>query len=284
MPSRLRSARMRTPTTISGPDDPRVSPYLHLRDAHAAREGLFIAEGELVVRLATSSRFRLLSVLGTAERLASLADAIATLPDDVDILQAPTHLLQKIVGFPIHRGVLAAGVRGPDRSPAELLARAPALLIAEDIANHDNLGGLFRVASALMPAGSAVLLSPRCCDPLYRKSLRVSMGHALHVPYATLGPWPDGLASVRAAGFRLVALTPDGLDLADDRSSFGRVALIVGAEGPGLSLGALAASDIRVRIPMRAGVDSLNVVVAAGIALAGHVRPEPPDARTPASE
>lgn len=259
--------------TITDPDDPRVSPYRHLRDADAAREGLFIAEGELVVRLAAASRFRLVSILGTAERLASLADAISTLPADSAVLQAPTELLQQIVGFPIHRGVLAAGVRGPALLPQDLLARAPVLLIAEDIANHDNLGGLFRVASALMPAGSAVLLSPRCCDPLYRKSLRVSMGHALHVPYATIDPWPGGLEAVRAAGFRLVALSPSGREMSSGRILSGRFALLVGAEGPGLTAGALAAADDRVRIAMRAGVDSLNVVVAAGIALAWNLRP-----------
>jgi tRNA G18 (ribose-2'-O)-methylase SpoU len=185
---------------------------------------------------------------------------------------APPALLEAIVVFDLHRGLLAAGRRLLPTPAAEVVQRSRLLVLAEDLSNHDNVGGLFRTVAALAGAGAGVLLSPRCCDPLYRKALRVSMGHALTVPFATLHDWPGGLRDLARAGFRILALSPAGggsvrrLDLQPDQ----HVAVLVGAEGAGLraeTLAALGSGVEPVAVPMRAGVDSLNVVVALGIAL-----------------
>ncbi|MEM7622904.1 MAG: RNA methyltransferase, partial [Planctomycetota bacterium] len=171
----------------------------------------------------------------------------------------------------IHRGFMALGRYCPPGDLDDILARAPACVICEDLANHDNVGGIFRSVRALAPEGTVVLLSPRCCDPLYRKALRVSMGNALHVPFATLDPWPAEIERVANAGFELVAMHPaaDSRPISDAASK--RPAILVGAEGPGLTSRALAAvadhSGISVRIPIDPAADSLNVGVAAAIAL-----------------
>jgi tRNA G18 (ribose-2'-O)-methylase SpoU len=170
--------------------------------------------------------------------------------------------------------VLAIGERREAYPLPSLLAMPGPLLILEDLTNHDNLGGIFRTAAALGGPGCAVLLSPRCADPLYRKALRVSMGHVLGVPFARLAAWPQGLDSVRAAAWRVLALTPEqgAHDLAALEMGTGRVALLLGSEGPGISPGAAARADFAVRIPMRprpdgTTADSLNVAMAAGIGL-----------------
>jgi tRNA G18 (ribose-2'-O)-methylase SpoU len=168
----------------------------------------------------------------------------------------------------VTRGVLASADRGPAPSVGALLAAARRIAVLEGLNDFENLGALFRNGSAF--GLDAVLLDERCADPLYRRSVRVSMGHVLRVPFAVLlDPWPDALGAVRDAGFELLALTPaaDAVPLPQVTPAE-RVAVLLGAEGPGLSPGALAAADLRVRIPMAPGVDSLNVATAGAVAFA----------------
>jgi tRNA G18 (ribose-2'-O)-methylase SpoU len=246
---------------IDDPDDPRLADYRALRDAEL--QGAFIAEGALVVRQLLRSPYRVRSVLVTPRKLAALD---ADLPPDVTVYVAPRELLRAVVGFDLHRGAVAAAERPPPADAAAIARRARSLLVVEDVSDAENMGSLFRNAAAF--GVDAVLLSPRCCDPLYRRAVRVSMGHVLHVPFARLAPWPSSLDDVvRAAGFTTVALTP-GADAVDvDRvPPPPRPAILVGAEGPGLTDAALASADLRVRIPMRPGVDSINVAAAAAVA------------------
>jgi tRNA G18 (ribose-2'-O)-methylase SpoU len=189
-------------------------------------------------------------------------------PDGVPVYVAARGVMETIVGFDVHRGLLAVGRRQPARDPVELARGCRALVVLEDLANHDNLGSVFRSAAVLGGAGMGVLLSPRCCDPLYRKALRVSMGHALRIPFAVVDDWPGGLGSVAALGFELIALDPASDAERIDRTAIpARPALILGAEGPGLSPGVRAMAHRRVVIPQMPGADSLNIGVAAGVAL-----------------
>jgi tRNA G18 (ribose-2'-O)-methylase SpoU len=177
---------------------------------------------------------------------------------------ADPRVLRLIAGFPVHRGVLAALDRPAVPSIDDVLARTGSMLVLEDLTDHENIGALFRNAAAFGAAG--VLLSPGCADPFYRRSVRVSMGHVLTVPFAQLGPWPDALNAVRASGRVVVALTPEP-DAPPITATRAPVALLLGTEGAGLSAAALAQCDARARIPMTNGVDSLNVATAAAIAL-----------------
>jgi tRNA G18 (ribose-2'-O)-methylase SpoU len=175
--------------------------------------------------------------------------------------------MAEVVGFHLNRGVLAVADRAARPEAADLVRDARLVAVLEGVNDHENLGALFRNAAALGVDG--VLLGPRCADPLYRRSVRVSMGHVLRVPFTELpGPWPDSLELLRAAGLRIAALTP--APAAEPLAAAGlggqRVALLLGAEGPGLTAEALAAADVRVRIPMATGVDSLNVATAAAVA------------------
>jgi tRNA G18 (ribose-2'-O)-methylase SpoU len=269
--------------------DPRVADYAGLRDAQLRQlagdpaspaTGVFIAEGELVVRQLLASRLSVRSVLLTRQRLSAMRDAIDRLPPYAPVFVAEQEVMNGVVGFNIHRGVLAAGLRPPPPPLDALLASSSALVLLEDLANHDNVGGIFRATAALAgiadptrsgpPRGASVLLSPRSCDPLYRKAIRVSMGTALLLPFARLDPWPAGLLRLKEAGFTLAALTPDPSAIPIEqvsRTGGARPALLLGAEGPGLSRAALDAADLKVRIPIDPGVDSLNVAVAAAIAL-----------------
>jgi len=255
--------------------DPRLAAYANLRDAqlrHAER-GLFMAEGELVVRLLIDSGLAVDSVLITPTRLDAMHDGIARLPESTPVYVVPQTVMDGVVGMHMHRGVLAVGRRGAPREASALIAASRHAVVLENLSNHDNVGSLFRSAAALMPRPGAMLLSPGCCDPLYRKSLRVSMGHALRVPFATIEPWPDALNVLRGAGFVIAALTPGAGSVSLDeaaarvRVESSRVALLLGTEGRGLSEPALAAADLRVRIDMNPGVDSLNVGVAGAIAM-----------------
>jgi tRNA G18 (ribose-2'-O)-methylase SpoU len=176
-------------------------------------------------------------------------------------------VIEAVTGFHVHRGALGSFGRLPVASAAEILAASRRILVLEEVNSPTNLGAIFRSAAGL--GMDAVLLSPTCCDPLYRRAVRVSMGEVLSVPYAYVDRWPAGLSAVRDAGFRVLALTPaagavalDAVEVAADD----RVAVLLGAEGPGLSAAALATSDTQVRIPMSAGVDSLNVAAAAAVA------------------
>ena len=273
--------------------DPRLAPYATLRDAELLHRqspsnpvigsaGAFMAEGELVVRHLIDSPFGVESVLTTPNRLRTIQDALERLPPETPVYLADQPLMNSIVGFNIHRGLLAVGLRGREPTAAELIARARVLLVLEDLVNHDNIGAMFRNAAALVGPSAGILLSPRCADPLYRKAIRVSMGHALRVPFALLPDWPAGLADVKAAGYRVIALSPEpgAADLHDLEARLRadahppRLALLLGTEGAGLTPAALAAADERIRIPMARGVDSLNVAVAAAIALHRLVRPD----------
>jgi len=256
---------------ITDPDDPRIADYraltdVELRTAFEPPNGLFIAEGELVLRRAARAGYQLRSLLVDVKRVDMVADLAAGLPG-VPVYAAAPKVLEAVTGFHVHRGILGSVHRPPARDAAELLAGARRVVILEDVNTHTNIGAIFRSAAAL--GMDAVLLSPSCADPLYRRSVRVSMGEVFAVPYARLDPWPSSLSQVRDAGFTVLALTPDpgAVSLRDlSAADRARPALLFGAEGPGLSGKALTAADVRVRIPMHRGVDSLNVATAAAVA------------------
>jgi tRNA G18 (ribose-2'-O)-methylase SpoU len=256
-----------SPVPITDPDDERIADYraltdLELRTRWEPPSGLFIAEGELVLRRALRAGYRMRSVLVDSKRIAQVDDL-----GDAPVYAASQAVLDAITGFHVHRGVLASFHRRPLPDAAEVLAGARRIAILEDVNNHTNIGAIFRGAAAL--GMDAVLLSPTCADPLYRRSVRVSMGEVFAVPYATLAPWPAGLDQVRQAGFTLLAMTPAPDALPIQRLTGPqreRPALLLGAEGAGLSRQARAASDQAVVIPMQSGVDSLNVAAAAAVA------------------
>jgi tRNA G18 (ribose-2'-O)-methylase SpoU len=245
-----------------------VALYRNLRDADRRRQGLFVVEGRLLVeRLLTASRFAVHSVLLTpaiAKALAPVVDAAR-----VPMMILDGAVMRQIAGFDFHRGALAIGKRG-EPTPLQILISPPVrtLVVLERLADPENVGAVMRNAQAFGADG--VVLAPGTADPLGRKAIRVSAGAALALPFAHADAWPDDLHRLRAAGFMLVALTPDpaardlGTLTIDPRA---RVALLVGSEGDGLSAAARAAAEVEVRIPIARDVDSLNVAVAAGIAL-----------------
>jgi tRNA G18 (ribose-2'-O)-methylase SpoU len=257
--------------TVTDPDDPRLSDYTSLTDVALRRrrepaEGLFMAEGEKVIRRALDAGYPMRSLLVTPR----WADAMREV---VERAGAPVHvvspeLAEQVTGYHVHRGALAAMGRVPLPAPGALLATARRLAVLEAVNDHTNVGAVFRSAAALGLDG--VLLSPDCADPLYRRAVKVSMGAVFSLPYARLTSGRRGLEEVREAGFRLYALTPDAgaLDIGEAarESAGGRVALMLGSEGDGLTPRALAAADARVRIPMAHGIDSLNVAAAAAVA------------------
>ncbi|MBK1785407.1 TrmH family RNA methyltransferase [Prauserella cavernicola] len=228
--------------------------------------GFVIAEGTVVVRRLIESRYSLRALLGVERRFAELADDLADVTVPAYVTSAD--VMSEVVGFHLNRGVLAVADRAPQPSPETILGHARVLAVLEGVGDHENLGALFRNAAALGVDG--VLLGPGCADPLYRRSVRVSMGHVLRVPFARLDDWPGALAGLRAHGFRVAALTPraDAVDLTKlpSEAPHERVALMLGSEGHGLSDEALAAADLAVRIPMASGVDSLNIATAAAVA------------------
>ena len=260
---------------IASLDDPQIADYRAVPDPELLRcRGLFVAEGRLVVRtMLEASRFWPQSLLVTDQARIGLAGALTPWVESVPVYVAPIELLSAIVGFNIHRGCLSLVKRPAPVGVADLLAGMPGravVVVLEGVGNADNVGGIFRNALALGAFG--VVIGPGCCDPLYRKATRVSIGATLRVPFATADDWPADLVRLRDAGFTVVAMTPD--PSAEDVSEYaasaadgGRIALLLGAEGPGLTPEALAASDRRVRIPMVGGVDSINVATAGAIAL-----------------
>jgi len=270
------------------PDDDRLIEYRQLRENRLSRplpgapDGVFIAEGDKVVRLMIErGRFAVRSLLISQNRRSVAEELAAMLPEPVPVYLAGQELMDEIVGFPIHRGVLASGIRLPAPPIEDLLADATSCVVLEGLSNHDNVGGVMRVAAALGGVGGTgvpscpVLLDPTSCDPLYRKSIRVSMGHALRVPFGRVPGWPAGLSVLSQQGFTTIALTTGGDSISlDDVGEIAKPAVILGAEGPGLSAEASLSADIRVRIPMSPGVDSLNVVTAAAIALSRLCKPE----------
>jgi tRNA G18 (ribose-2'-O)-methylase SpoU len=266
---------------IDSPQDPRIEPYREIRERDlVGRQGLFVAEGEVVLRhLVGSGRFRPVSALIDSKRLEKLAPMLAQLPDDIPVFHARQELLSAITGFPIHRGILGLGRRDEDASAEQLLAsQGPGalVLVLYGIANHDNLGAIFRNAAAF--GADAVILDAHCCDPLYRKALRVSVGAALKVPFARLARGEDALAVLARHGIEAIALTPAGdTRLADLRRS-ARMAVLLGPEGPGLPDDVIARSRC-VGIPMARGFDSLNVATTSGIVL-HHLTAQRADAST----
>ncbi|MFF9124836.1 TrmH family RNA methyltransferase [Streptomyces sp. NPDC014889] len=256
--------------TVEDPDDPRLHDYTDLTDVELRRrrepaEGLFIAEGEKVIRRAREAGYETRSMLLSAKWVDAMRDVI-------DELTAPVHvvspeLAERVTGYHVHRGALASMQRKPLPTAPDLLRTARRVAVMESVNDHTNIGAIFRSAAAL--GMDAVLLSPDCADPLYRRSVKVSMGAVFSVPYARLDTWPGGLEPVRAAGFTLLALTPDERAKTLDEAAphrMDRVALMLGAEGSGLTPRALKAADEWVRIPMSHNVDSLNVGAAAAVA------------------
>jgi tRNA G18 (ribose-2'-O)-methylase SpoU len=284
--------------SIASPDDPRLADYTRLTDVGLrthleAEHGLFMAEGTKVITRAVAAGYAVRSVLLAESRLADLpalgldnsnvrgkggvAGPVYVVPDDV---------AERLTGYRVHRGALASLSRKPLPSVGKVIKDADRIVVLEDLVDHGNVGAIFRCAAAL--GVDAILLSPRCADPLYRRSVKVSMGAVFAIPYARMTEWFDGLAQLKNTGFGVLALTPDeratpiDMALAD---SGPRVALLLGTEGDGLSARWLREADEAVRIPMRpaarsAGVDSLNVVAAAAIAChllagAGEARSQP---------
>jgi len=257
------------PIAISDPDDPRIEPYRAVRERDlVGRQHRFIAEGEVVLRvLLKQRRFAIESLLLAENRLEGLSDALANLPGDVPVYTAGRQVMDAIVGFPIHRGVLAVARRAPQPPVEDFLADLPqdALVVGlVGLANHDNVGGIFRNAAAFGAHG--VLLDSESCDPLYRKAIRVSVGGALVVPFTRAASADAMVQSLRAASFDILALSPSGKEILSQVRPSRRMALLLGAEGPGLPPDLLARTRT-VSIPMSSGFDSLNVATTSGIAL-----------------
>lgn len=260
---------------IDDPDDDRLADYLRLTDIalrskHEPAKGLYIAESSTVIRRALAAGHAPRSFLMAEKWLASMSDAV---PAGVPVYVADEEVLQAITGFHLHRGALAAMHRPPLVPVHELLAAARdgagarRVAVLEDIVDHTNVGAIFRSAAAL--GVDAVLVSPRCSDPLYRRSVRVSMGTVFQVPWTRLESWPGGLHALQEDGFTVaaLALSEDAVSLDDlvaDPPE--RLALVLGTEGDGLSRGAVEAADVVVKIPMAGGVDSLNVAAASAVA------------------
>lgn len=256
---------------LDGASDPRVADYVSLSDAalrqHSdPQHGRYIAESSKVIRRALATGHTPRSFLMAPKWLASMSDVFAAYPQ-VPIFTGSDEVLEAVTGFHIHRGALAAINRPEPLSLDELLPGAKRIAILEDIVDHTNLGAIFRSAAAL--GIDAVLLTQRCADPLYRRSIRVSMGAVFQVPWVRLESWPDELAVLRAAGFSIAAMELTehsvGID-AVDASAADKLALILGTEGAGVSAATLEKADLTVMIPMRPGVDSLNVAAASAVA------------------
>lgn len=278
---------------VARPDDPRIEEFLGLRDHELRRRrespggdlgGIFIAEGDIVVERAVRAGYQLRSVLVDATRTSALPSLIG---DSVPVLAAGPDVVRRITGMGVHRGVMASFDRRPLPAPAQVLDGARRVVVLEDVNNPTNLGVIARSAAAL--GVDALLLDPSCCDPLYRRASRVAMGEVFALPWTRLGRFPGGLDVVAGAEFSLIALTPDPTAEPIDRlilAPADRVALVLGAEGPGLPQATMDRTGRRVRIPLQAGVDSLNVGVAAAIAfyVLNRGRPETGDGATqPAS-
>ncbi len=254
---------------ISDSEDPRIKPYRAVRERDlVGRQHRFVAEGEVVLRvLLKQSRFMAESLLLAENRVESLSDVLEGLPPEVPVYTAGRTVMDAIVGFPIHRGVLALARRAPLPPVEEFLSGLPekALVVGlVGLSNHDNVGGIFRNAAAF--GAQAVLLDEETCDPLYRKAVRVSVGGALIVPF-TRAPSAEAMVqALQAASFDVISLSPSGREILSDIRPSPRTALLLGAEGPGLPADLLARTR-SVSIPMSGGFDSLNVATTSGIAL-----------------
>ena len=261
---------MSSPIPIAALEDARVAEYHHLLDpARLIERGLFVAEGRLVVRqLLNLPRWQLHSILLTAATAENLGDVLSLTKAPIYVVAQA--LMNEIAGFNIHRGCLALAHRAPVSGLPDLdrIATGPLsrVLVMEGVSNPDNVGGLFRTAAAF--GVDLVVLGPSCGDPLYRKAIRTSMAATLVVPFVTAPQWPGAIDDLRTDGFTVAALTPrhEALPLRD-LPRHAKLALLVGAEGDGLTEPAMAVSTIRVCIPMTAAMDSLNVTTAASIAM-----------------
>jgi tRNA G18 (ribose-2'-O)-methylase SpoU len=264
-----------TTDRIDDPGDPRLRDFTDLRDvelrtAREADEGLFIAEGEKTIRRALDAGYEPRAFLLTEAWLGSVEPRAA----DAPIYVVPDDVLDATTGYPVHRGALASFHRRPLPSLDEVLDGARRVAVLEDIQDHTNLGAMFRSAAAL--GVDAVVLTPRAADPLYRRAIRTSMGAVFSIPWTRV-PWFEGPDLLHDAGLTLLALTPDpaAQDLRElDPGTIARAALAIGNEGDGLSERWLRAADLRVRIPMREGIDSLNAAAAAAVAF--YALAEPP--------
>lgn len=257
------------PQPVQDPADPRVADFFALNDPERRRAverdgGFFVAEGALIVRHLLESPYPVRSLLATAQGLRALDDVLATV--EAPVYLVTQELMTSIAGFRFHRGVLASAFRRPEPDLATVVAGAGLVLMIEGVTDNENLGALFRNAAAFGVAG--VVLDATSADPLYRRSVRVSMGHVLRLPFTRVPDAPTAVAALQGMGFEVLALTPAaGAEEIGQIGIARRRALLVGAEGPGLTAPALAAADRRVRIAMAAGVDSLNVATAAAVAL-----------------
>jgi len=254
---------------VEDPDDPRLADYAALTDARLRKRyehqhGVLIAEGPAPVAALVDSPYPVRSLLVAEPRLGALPDVVARV--EAPIYAVPQPVLEQVVRFRLHQGILGCGGRLEPAGLAEVIAGADRLLVLEGLNDHENLGALFRTARALGIGG--VLLGPGCADPLYRRSVRVSMGHVLHVPFARATSVAELFSALEAAGVATVALTPSpaASELEAIPAGAGPVALVLGAEGPGLSDAVLGRASYRARIPIDGAVDSLNVAAAGAIA------------------
>ncbi len=265
-------------TVVTSADDPRVADYRNLTDVGLRKRlepenGLFMAESHQVIRRALEAGYPIRSVLTTARWLDAVQDL--PMPANTLVIVADDDLVQQITGYRVHRGALAAMDRRPLPSVSSVLLGARRVVLLEGIVDHTNVGAIFRSAAGF--GFDAVLVDPTCADPLYRRSVRVSMGSVFAVPWTRVTRWPEDLADLRRDGFTVVALTPrtDAVELADFASQAPeRLVLALGTEGDGLSATAVTAADVSVQIRMGAGVDSLNVGAAAAVACYA-LRPTP---------
>lgn len=261
---------------IEDPDDPRVDDFRDLNSVDRRPDlpalpggrvgkGLVIAEGVLVAQRMIASRFTPHAFLGVDKRLGELADDLTDPSlESVPFYRASAEVMAEVVGFHLNRGVLGAARRPDPLQVAEVIGTATTIAVLEGVNDHENIGSIFRNAAGL--GVDAVLFGAGCADPLYRRCVRVSMGHALLVPFARFDHWPAGLTMLRDNDFQLIALTPGAGSVPLARAvDAPKVAFLVGAEGPGLSETAMRACDVRARIPMSRGTDSLNVATAAAI-------------------
>jgi tRNA G18 (ribose-2'-O)-methylase SpoU len=292
--------------TVEDPDDPRLRDYTGLTDVELRRkrepaEGLFIAEGEKVIRRAKDAGYEMRSMLLSAKWVDVMRDVIDELP--APVYAVSPELAERVTGYHVHRGALASMQRKPLPTADDLLQSARRVVVMEAVNDHTNIGAMFasgvqddagqRVAifegfvdhanlgaafrSAAALGIKAILLSPDCADPLYRRAIKVSMGAVFSVPYARFDSWPAGLDVLRDAGYDILAMTPDEKATPLDKLNperFERCAIMLGSEGHGLSTYALRAADEWVRIPMSAGIDSLNVAAASAVAFYA-TRPRP---------
>ncbi|WP_068264947.1 TrmH family RNA methyltransferase [Janibacter limosus] len=261
------------PILITDPTDERLRDFVGLTDVKMRRVlepegGLYLAESEKVIRRALAAGHRPRAMLMGERWLTDLADVVEQAETDgVPVYTGTAEIIEGITGFNLHRGALASMHRPPMRPLAEVLEGAKRVLIIEDVVDHTNVGAIFRSAAAL--GTDAVLVTPRCADPLYRRAIRVSMGTVFQVPWTRIEPWPSGIADLKSVGFTVaaLALAEDAValdELAADAPE--RLALVLGTEGDGLARRTLGQVDLTVTIPMAGGVDSLNVAAAGAVA------------------